>query len=74
MTPVTVLSSKAIEASGELNVSDFLRDLPALIAMPLTNAYLQTLPALAPVVQAINQFNATGNHCMGTAATNTDYD
>jgi outer membrane receptor protein involved in Fe transport len=46
----------------------------ALIDMPLTNAYLQTLPALAPVVQTINQFNATGTHCVGTAAANPNYD
>lgn len=30
MTPVTVLSAKAIEASGELNIADFLRDLPSV--------------------------------------------
>ena len=30
MTPVTVLSNQAIEASGKLNISDFLRDLPSV--------------------------------------------
>ncbi len=44
-----------------------------LIAMPVTNAYLQTLPALAPVASAINTFNATGANCVGTAATNPAY-
>jgi iron complex outermembrane recepter protein len=45
-----------------------------LIAMPITNAYLQTLPALAPVLQTINQFNSTGTNCVGSAATNPNYD
>lgn len=45
-----------------------------LIAMPITNAYLQTLPALAPVLQTINQFNSTGTNCLGTLATNPAYD
>jgi iron complex outermembrane receptor protein len=45
-----------------------------LIAMPITNAYLQTLPVLAPVLQTINQFNGTGANCVGTAATNPAYD
>jgi iron complex outermembrane recepter protein len=45
-----------------------------LIAMPITNAYLQTLPALAPVLQTINQFNSTGTNCVGSAATNPKYD
>jgi outer membrane receptor protein involved in Fe transport len=45
-----------------------------LIAMPITNAYLQTLPALAPVLQTINQYNATAPNCVGTAATNPAYD
>jgi outer membrane cobalamin receptor len=30
MTPVTLLSNQAIEASGALNISDFLRDLPSV--------------------------------------------
>src|SRR5467141_2824763 len=29
MTPVMVLSNQAIEASGALNISDYLRDLPS---------------------------------------------
>jgi outer membrane receptor protein involved in Fe transport len=45
-----------------------------LIAMPITNAYLQTLPALAPVLQTINQHNGTGANCVGTLATNPAYD
>jgi outer membrane receptor protein involved in Fe transport len=45
-----------------------------LIAMPITNAYLQTLPALAPVLQTINQFNSTGTNCVGSATTNPNYD
>lgn len=45
-----------------------------LIAMPVTNAYLQTLPALAPVARAIDQFNSTGANCAGTAASNPAYD
>jgi iron complex outermembrane receptor protein len=45
-----------------------------LIAMPITNAYLQTLPALAPVLQKINQYNGTGANCVGTAASNPAYD
>jgi len=45
-----------------------------LIAMPVTNAYLQTLPALAPIASAINTFNATGTNCTGSLATNPNYD
>jgi iron complex outermembrane receptor protein len=45
-----------------------------LIAMPVTNAYLQTEPALASVAQTINQFNSTGANCVGTLATNPAYD
>src|SRR5882762_9172149 len=30
MTPVSVLSNQAIEASGALNISDFLRELPSV--------------------------------------------
>src|SRR5581483_533066 len=45
-----------------------------LIAMPVTNAYLQTLPALAPVAQFINGFNSTGANCVGSLATNPAYD
>ncbi|HEV7613007.1 MAG TPA: TonB-dependent receptor [Steroidobacteraceae bacterium] len=44
------------------------------IGVPITNAYLQTLPVLAPVLQAINQFNSTGANCVGSAATNPAYD
>jgi outer membrane receptor protein involved in Fe transport len=44
-----------------------------LIAMPVTNAYLQTLPTLAPVAQFINNYNA-GQTCVGSAATNPAYD
>jgi iron complex outermembrane receptor protein len=44
------------------------------IGMPITNAYLQTLPALAPVLQAINTWNSTGANCVGSAATNPAYD
>ena len=44
------------------------------IGMPITNAYLQTLPALAPIVAEINAWNATGSNCVGSAATNPAYD
>jgi iron complex outermembrane receptor protein len=44
------------------------------IAMPITNAYLQTLPQLAPVLQTINSFNSTGANCTGSLATNPAYD
>ena len=42
--------------------------------MPITNAYLQTLPVLAPIVAEINAWNATGANCVGSAATNPAYD
>lgn len=50
-----------------------------LIAVPITNAYLQTLPILAPVLSQINAWNSTGNHCVGTLDQNSpnynpDYD
>lgn len=45
-----------------------------LIGVPVTNAYLQTLPALASVLQTINQFNSTGQNCVGSVATNASYD
>lgn len=44
------------------------------IGMPITNAYLQTLPALAPILAEINTWNATGANCTGSAATNPAYD
>jgi iron complex outermembrane receptor protein len=44
------------------------------VGMPITNAYLQTMPALAPIVSEINAFNATGANCTGSAATNPAYD
>jgi len=44
------------------------------IAMPISNAYLQTLPQLAPELATINQFNSTGGHCAGSVATNPNYD
>ncbi|HWJ35427.1 MAG TPA: TonB-dependent receptor [Steroidobacteraceae bacterium] len=44
------------------------------IGMPISNAYLQTLPALAPIVSEINAWNSTGANCVGTAATNPAYD
>ncbi|HWX30964.1 MAG TPA: TonB-dependent receptor, partial [Steroidobacteraceae bacterium] len=44
------------------------------IGLPITNAYLQTLPVLAPVLTAINTWNATGANCVGSAATNPAYD
>ena len=44
------------------------------IGMPVTNAYLQTLPALAPIVSEINAWNATGTNCVGSLATNPAYD
>ncbi len=44
------------------------------IALPITNAYLQTLPQLAPQLATINQYNSTGNHCAGSVATNPGYD
>jgi iron complex outermembrane receptor protein len=44
------------------------------IGVPITNAYLQTLPVLAPVLTAINTWNATGANCVGSAATNPAYD
>jgi iron complex outermembrane recepter protein len=45
-----------------------------LIAMPVTNAYLQTLPGLAPIASAINAWNSTGTNCVGSVATNPNYD
>ena len=44
------------------------------IGVPITNAYLQTLPVLAPVLTAINTWNATGANCVGNAVTNKAYD
>ncbi len=44
------------------------------IGMPVTNAYLQTLPALAPIVSEINAWNSTGANCTGSAATNPAFD
>jgi iron complex outermembrane recepter protein len=44
------------------------------IGMPVTNAYLQTLPALAPIVSEINAWNSTGANCVGSLATNPSYD
>ena len=44
------------------------------IGMPVTNAYLQTLPALAPIVSEINAWNSTGANCVGSLATNPAYD
>jgi iron complex outermembrane receptor protein len=44
------------------------------IAMPITNAYFQTLPELASVRNTINAFNSTGANCVGSAATNPAYD
>jgi iron complex outermembrane recepter protein len=44
------------------------------IGMPVTNAYLQTLPALAPIVSEINSWNSTGANCVGSLATNPAYD
>jgi iron complex outermembrane receptor protein len=46
----------------------------AAIGMPITNAYLQTLPALAPIVAEINSWNSTGANCVGSLATNPAYD
>jgi outer membrane receptor protein involved in Fe transport len=44
------------------------------IGMPVSNAYLQTLPALAPIVSEINAWNSTGANCVGSLATNPAYD
>jgi iron complex outermembrane recepter protein len=44
------------------------------IGLPITNAYLQTLPALAPIVGEINSWNAMGANCVGSLATNPAYD
>lgn len=44
------------------------------IGMPITNAYLNTLPALAPIVSEINAWNSTGTNCVGSLATNPAYD
>lgn len=41
-----------------------------LIAMPVTNAYLQTLPALKSIRDNINSWNATGQNCVGNATVN----
>jgi outer membrane cobalamin receptor len=44
MTPVTVLSNQAVESSGVLNISDFLRDLPSVgtSALSTTNSNFLT--------------------------------
>jgi outer membrane receptor protein involved in Fe transport len=44
------------------------------IGMPVTNAYLQTMPSLAPIVGEINAWNSTGANCVGSLATNPNYD
>jgi outer membrane receptor protein involved in Fe transport len=45
-----------------------------LIAMPITNAYLQTLPELQPIRDDINTWNATGANCTGDINSNPAYD